>query len=90
MYKISFADRVQEDLERLSSNEPAAFKKAIKMLNELAEHPRTGTGHPEPLKGQPEGRWSRCITKKHRLVYRIFDDTVLVLVLRAYGHYDDK
>jgi len=55
MYKISFADRVQEDLERLSSNEPAAFKKAIKMLNELAEHPRTGTGHPEPLKGQPEG-----------------------------------
>ena len=27
---------------------------------------------------------------KHRLVYRIFDDTVLVLVLRAYGHYGDK
>ncbi len=90
MYKISFADRVQEDLERLSAHEPAAFNKVVKMLNELAEHPRTGTGHPEPLKGQPEGRWSRRITKKHRLVYRIFDDTVLVLVLRAYGHYDDK
>ena len=27
---------------------------------------------------------------KHRLVYRIFDDAILVLVLRAYGHYDDK
>ncbi|MBR4648624.1 MAG: type II toxin-antitoxin system YoeB family toxin, partial [Bacteroidaceae bacterium] len=47
-------------------------------------------GHPEPLKGQPEGRWSRHISKKHRLVYRIFDDAVLVLVLRAYGHYNDK
>lgn len=56
MYKISFADRVQEDLERLSAHEPAAFNKVVKMLNELAEHPRTGTGHPEPLKGQPEGR----------------------------------
>lgn len=90
MYRISFADRVQDDLEHLAAHEPAAFKKAMKMLNELAEHPQTGTGHPEPLKGQPEGRWSRQITKKHRLVYRIYDDTVVVLVLRAYGHYDDK
>jgi len=29
-------------------------------------------------------------TKKHRLVYRIFKEEVVVLVLRAYGHYDDK
>ena len=29
-------------------------------------------------------------TQKHRLVYRIFDTEVLVLVLSAYGHYDDK
>ena len=27
---------------------------------------------------------------KHRMVYRIFDDEVLVLVLTAYGHYSDK
>ena len=38
MYKISFADRVKEDLERLSAHEPTAFNKAVKMLNELAEH----------------------------------------------------
>ena len=37
-----------------------------------------------------EGRWSRRITKKHRLVYRIYENNVVVLVLRAYGHYDDK
>ena len=49
-----------------------------------------GTGHPEPLKGKPEGRWSREITKKPRMVYRIYDNEVVVLVLSAYGHYDDK
>jgi toxin YoeB len=54
------------------------------------QHPTTGTGHPEPLKGKPEGRWSRRITDKHRLVYRIYEDTVVVLVLSAYGHYGDK
>lgn len=28
--------------------------------------------------------------KKHRLVYRIFEDKVLILLLSSYGHYDDK
>lgn len=49
-----------------------------------------GTGHPEPLKGKPEGRGSREITKKHRMVYRVFDTEVVVLILSSYGHYDDK
>lgn len=57
---------------------------------ELAEHPKTGTGHPEHLKGQPANRWGREITKKHRMVYRIFDTEVYVEVLAAYGHYDDN
>ena len=48
---------------RLKRSEPASFKKAVKLLNELVEHPKTGTGHPEPLKGKPENRWSRQITK---------------------------
>ena len=30
------------------------------------------------------------ITDKHRLVYRFYEDTVVVLVLSAYGHYGDK
>lgn len=77
-------------MQDLKRNEPMAFKKLTIMLSELMQHPKTGTGHPEPLKGLPEGRWSRRISKKHRLVYRIYDDTVLVLVLRAYGHYDNK
>jgi len=30
------------------------------------------------------------ITRKHRLVYRIFENEVYVDVISAYGHYDDK
>ena len=90
MFAIVYSSRAQEDLRKLKKNEPAAFQKALKLLNELADHPKTGTGHPEPLKGTPEGRWSRQITKKHRLVYRIYEQEVYVDVLTAYGHYDDK
>ncbi len=90
MYAITYAPEAKEGLARLKRSEPAAFQKAVKLLNELVEHPRTGTGHPEQLKGNYSGKWSRKITKKHRLIYEIFETEVYVDVLSAYGHCDDK
>lgn len=89
-YKVRNLTRADEDLARLAKSEPKAFKKAQRFIEELREHPKTGLGHPEPLKGKPEGRWSREITKKHRMVYRIYETEVVVLVISAYGHHDDK
>ncbi|MBP3228286.1 MAG: Txe/YoeB family addiction module toxin [Bacteroidaceae bacterium] len=90
MYAIAYQPSAEEDLRKLKRSEPAAFKKAVKLLNELRVHPTTGTGHPHQLSGDRAGQWSRSITKKHRLVYQIRDREVIVLVLAAYGHYDDK
>ncbi|MCH5175379.1 MAG: Txe/YoeB family addiction module toxin [Prevotellaceae bacterium] len=90
MYDIIFSPDATQDLIRLQRSEPSAYKKVNKFIEELKLHPKTGTGHPEPLKGEPGNRWSRKITKKHRLVYRIFETEVYVDVLSAYGHYDDK
>ena len=89
-YKVKLSNQVKIDLVRLAKSEPKAFAKASRFIDELKEHPKTGTGHPEPLKGKPEGRWSREITRKHRMVYRIFETEVYVDVLSAYGHYEDK
>ena len=90
MYKLEYTDDAKLHMQRLKHDEPKAFQKMSNLLLELMEHPTTGTGHPEPLKGEPQGRWSRRITKKHRLVYRIYNNEVLVLILSSYGHYDDK
>lgn len=89
-YEIEFTPDAQIDLAKLMKSEPKVYKKALRFIDELKEHPKTGLGHPEPLKGLPEGRWSRELTKKHRLVYQIFEREVLVLVLSSYGHYGDK
>ena len=89
-YNIEFKEQATLDLVFLAQNEPKAFAKAQALIAELREHPRSGTGKPEPLKGDRAGQWSRRITKKHRLVYEIHDTEVVVLVLTAYGHYDDK
>ena len=89
-YFVIYAPKAEQGLKRLLNDEPNAYQKALRLIAELYEHPRTGTGHPEQLSSDRDGQWSRRITKKHRLVYEIHDDKVIVLVLSAYGHYDDK
>ena len=90
MYKLDYTDEAKLGMRRLKYDEPKAFKKLGKLLEELMEHPRTSTGKPEQLKGDRAGQWSRHITKRHRLAYEIHDTEVVVLVLTTYGHYDDK
>ncbi len=90
MYDLVISPKAQEGLMFLNKHEPRVYKKAGILLSELQEHPTTGTGHPEPLSGDRAGQWSRRITQKHRLVYQIDEGRVLVLVLSAYGHYNDN
>ncbi|MBR1803685.1 MAG: Txe/YoeB family addiction module toxin [Muribaculaceae bacterium] len=89
-YNVQFRKQAQDDLARLAKNEPKAFKKAQTYIEELKDHPTWGLGHPEQLKGDLAGKWSRQITKKHRLVYEVNDNEVVVIVITAYGHYGDK
>ena len=92
MYQLRFDDEATEGIARLKKSESAAFKKLVKLLSELQEHPKTGTGKPKPLGGDRAGQWSRHISDKHRLVYTIDEDEVvsIVEVLSVWGHYGDK
>lgn len=90
MYTLEFTSTAEETIKKLKRSEPQAFAKLKKLLIELMNHPTFGTGHPEQLKGERVGQWSRRITQKHRLIYQIKEHEVVVLVLSAYGHYDDK
>ena len=87
MYRIVFSNDAKKDLKELSKKSPQAVKKLSKLLEEIREHPRTGTGQVEPLKGDDGNVYSRRISYEHRLVYRIYDEVIVVLVLSAFGHY---
>jgi len=90
IYKVTFSPEADEDIKKLKHNEPKAYKKLKTLLIELQEHPFIGTGRPKPLRENKSGQWSRRITQKHRLVYRVVEDHITVLVLSAYGHMDDN
>ena len=54
------------------------------------EHPATGTGQVEALKGNLSGYWSRRINKQFRIIYTIYEDIVTVMVISVKSHYGDK
>ena len=87
MYTIVFTEDAKKDLKELNKKASQAVSKLSKLLDEVREHPRTGTGQVEQLKGYDGSVYSRRITKEHRLVYKIFDEVVEVLVLSTFGHY---
>lgn len=90
-YTLEFSDDALEDIEKhKKSGDQAVLKKLQKLLNELREHPATGTGQPEKLKHGLAGLYSRRINRKHRLVYSIKDQVVTVYILSAWSHYGNK
>ena len=91
IYDLSFTDIALADIEKhKKSGDTIILKKIERLLQELREHPRSGTGQPEVLKHDFQGLYSRRINRKHRLIYDIQDAVVTIIVLSAYSHYGDK
>ncbi len=86
-YRLDFTKQAQDDIEfHKKSGNKAVIKKLLTLLEELAEHPFTGTGKPEALKYDLAGLWSRRINHEHRLVYEVVGNTIVVIVASK-GHY---
>ena len=50
MYLIDFTEDAKSEIVFLKKTDILAYKKLVKLLEELQKHPTTGTGKPEILK----------------------------------------
>ena len=89
-YSIEYSSEATKVIKKWKKSNPMAFKKLYNLLPELEQHPRTGTGHPEPLRGGGDITYSRHLTAHDRIIYDIYDEIVTVLVIELEGHYNDK
>ena len=89
-YTIRVSHGVDKVIAKWKKSNPDLFKKDRKIFEELLEHPKTGLGHPEPLKGGKDMTWSRHVTAHDRIIYDVYEDIVEVYVLEVEGHYNDK
>jgi len=88
--KVMFADNeAWVDYISCAKEERKRFDRINKLIDDIKRNGNLGLGHPEPLKGNSSGFWSRRIDEKHRLVYRIIDEDT-VEISRCKGHYEDK
>ncbi|KQR93720.1 hypothetical protein ASG01_07585 [Chryseobacterium sp. Leaf180] len=90
-YRLIVTDNAKRDISKIKkSGNRSDLKKIESFLEEIQTDPRSGTGHPEQLKNFDGEVWSRKINKKDRFVYMVFEDKILVTVVRALGHDLDK
>ncbi|HBK33318.1 MAG TPA: Txe/YoeB family addiction module toxin [Porphyromonadaceae bacterium] len=90
-YVIKYTPEAELDIEKHKQcGDKKILLKIDQLLNELRENSTVGTGKPERLKHFEIPTWSRRISHKHRLVYRILEKQIVVLVLSFWGHSNDK
>jgi len=87
MIKISFHQQGWEDYEYWQSQDKKTLKKINKLIRDIKRDPFNGIGHPEPLKHNLQGWWSREIDNKNRIIYRLEGN--IIEVPQCKDHYDD-
>ena len=86
---IGFSLNGFEDYTYWQTEDKRILKKINTLIRDVIRNGNNGLGHPEPLKGNLSGKWSREINDKDRLVYEIFEDGT-VMIYQCKGHYSDK
>lgn len=79
---VTFSAKGWEQYIYWQKNDGATLRKINAFIKECQRHPFEGTGKPERLKGDLSGYWSRRITWEHRLVYKVADETLVIVQCR--------
>jgi toxin YoeB len=84
--KIEISNQFKEDIEALRKIDIKLTYKVWELIFSILNNFYEGIGKPEPLRHNLSGCWSRRITQEHRLIYKIENNTLLLL--SCYGHYE--
>ena len=75
-------DECMEDLEHWVATDRKTALRVFTLMKDTRRDPFRGIGKPEPLKHLGPDIWSRRVTARDRLVYRVGDDFVNFLQAR--------
>jgi len=85
--KYVFVDESWEDYLYWQETDKKMLRRINDLLKDIYRSPFRGIGKPEPLKNKYKGFWSRRINDKHRLIYQVKQDEILIAKCRF--HYDE-
>jgi len=84
---VGFADRGWEDYLYWQKNNKNILKRVNLLIEDIKRNPNSkeGIGKPEKLKENLSEYYSRRVTAEHRIVYKVFDD--LIIIAQCRFHY---
>ena len=80
--KLIFAEKAWEDYLYWQKTDKKILKRINTLIKDIKREPFEGIGKPEPLKHALSGYWSRRINDEHRIVYKIYQDSLLIAQVR--------
>ena len=80
--KLVFAERGWEDYLYWQTTDRGRLQRVNRLSKDILRSPFEGIGHPEPLRHELAGLWSRRIDREHRLLYFVRDDAVQIVQAR--------
>ena len=80
--KLIFAEKAWEDYLYWQKTDKKILRRINALIKGIKREPFEGIGKPEPLKHALSGYWSRRINEEHRIVYKVYDDSLLIAQLR--------
>ena len=86
MWTIKYSKQAVKDSKKI---EQSNLKNSVmELLDVLKKDPFQNPPPYEKLLGDLSGKYSRRINIQHRLVYEVFEEEIIVRVLRMWTHYE--
>ena len=79
---LSWAEKAWEDYLYWQQTDKTVLKRINTLIKDIKREPFDGLGDPESLKHKWSVYWSRRINREHRLVYRVKDDSLIIVQCR--------
>lgn len=82
-YRIVFSKQAKKDIDELTSKQKAKLQDILQ--NVILPNPYID----KPLKGDLKGLYSYRLSLKDRIVYEIYNEDLVILIIRAKTHYGE-
>ncbi|GJL76927.1 Txe/YoeB family addiction module toxin [Nitrosomonas sp.] len=79
---LSWVEKAWEDYLYWQQTDKTVLKRINTLIRDIKREPFDGLGDPESLKHNWSGYWSRRINREHRLVYRVRDNSLIIVQCR--------
>jgi len=79
---LAWSEHAWDDYLYWQKTDKKLLKRINTLIRDTMRDPFDGLGDPEPLKHDLSGYWSRRINRKHRLVYKVENSTLIVVQCR--------